>query len=95
MKLWKRLAVLSLAITATFFGLFWITAFTTEEVAQLEHGKASFEAPIKATTTSFSKSSSIMDRGKITSGKCCDDWINLPAIDRRPASNHPLHRNAV
>ena len=66
MKLWKRLAILSLAITATFFSLFWITAFTTEEVAQLEHGKASFEGPIKATTTSLSKSTPIIDRYKIT-----------------------------
>lgn len=66
MKLWKRLAILSLAITATFFSLFWITAFTTEEVAQMEHGKAIFEAQMKVTPTNFSKSSTIMYRGKIS-----------------------------
>lgn len=65
MKLWKRLAVFSLAITATFFCLFWVTAFTTEEVSRMEHGDASFVTSIKVNPATFSKSSTIMKRSEV------------------------------
>jgi len=95
MKLWKRLATLSLAVTAAFFSLFWITAFTTEEVAQLKPGEASFVSAVTVMPTSYSKSSTNMNRNEITVRKGSDAWTCLPAIGHRSAGKHPMRRDAV
>ena len=95
MRLWKRMATLSLAVTAAFFSLFWITAFTTEEVAQLEPGDATFVSAIAVTPTGFSKSSITMNGNKITLRKVGNGWTCLPAIGHGTASKHSMHRNAV
>ena len=95
MKSWKRIATLSLAVTAAFFSLFWITAFTTEEVAQLDRGEAAFVSAKTVLPTSFSKSLTIMNRNEITLRKGSNGWTCLPAIDHRLASKHPMRRDAV
>jgi hypothetical protein len=95
MRLWKRIATLSLAVTAAFFSLFWITAFTAEEVAQLEPGEASFVSAVTVMPASLYKGSTRMNRNEITLHKGSSDWTCLPAIDHRPASKHPMRRDAV
>jgi len=95
MRLWKRIATLGLVVTAAFFSLFWITAFTTEEVAQLEPGEASVVSTATVIPTSFSKSSTNMNRNKITLHKGSNTWSCLPAVDHRPAGKHPMRRDAV
>jgi hypothetical protein len=95
MKLWKRLATLSLVLTTAFFSLFWITAFTTEEVAQLEPGEASHISEVTVMPTSFSKSTTTMNRNEITLRKGSDAWTCLPAIGHRSAGKHPMRRDAV
>ncbi len=95
MKLWKRIATLSLALTAVFFSLFWVTAFTTEEVAQLDSGETTFVSATRVTPTNFYKSSTIMNRNEITLHKGSIGWTCLPAIGHRPASKHPMPGHAV
>jgi hypothetical protein len=95
MKSWKRIATLSLVVTAAFFSLFWVTAFTTEEVANLDPGEATIVSASPVTPTSFSKSSANMSRNKITLHKGSNTWSCLPAVDHRPAGKHPIRRNAV
>ena len=95
MQLWKRIATLSLVLTATFVSLFWITAFTTEEVAQLESGETTSVAVITATSISFSKNSTIKKVNKITLPNGRNDWTCRPAISHRPASKHSVRGHAV
>jgi hypothetical protein len=61
----------------------------------LEPGEATFVAATPVTPTSFSKSSTTMNRNIITLHKGGNDWTCLPAIGHRPASKHPIPRNAV
>ena len=95
MQLWKRIATLSLAVSAAFFTLFWITAFTTEEVAQLEPGEATFVSAKTVMPTSFSKSSTIMNRNEIILRKGSNSWTCLPAIGHKPVSKHPMRRDTI
>jgi hypothetical protein len=95
MQLWKRIATLSLAVTAALFSLFWITAFTTEEVAQLEPGEATVVSTVTVMPTRFSKSSVIMNRNEISFRKGGNAGVCLPAVGHRPASKNLMRRNAV
>ena len=95
MQLWKRIATLSLAATAVFFSLFWITAFTTEEVAQLENGEATFVSVKTVTPLSYTKSSTNMNRNEITFSKGSNGGACLPAVGHKPASKYLMRRNAV
>ena len=60
------MAIFSLVITATFISLFWITAVTTEEVAQLESSKTTSLTAISATPIGFSKTSTVKKVNEIT-----------------------------
>ena len=95
MQLWKRIATLSLVVTATFIGLFWITAFTTEEVAKLESGETTSVAAITAKPISFSKSSTIRQVNTIIIRNGRNDRTRLPAISHRSASKHRARGHAV
>ena len=90
MQFWKRLATLSLVITAAFTTLFWMTAFTTEEVAHLESGKTTSVAAISATPIGFSENLVIKKVNKINLHKGRNDGACLPTISHRPASNYPV-----
>jgi hypothetical protein len=95
MQLWKRIAALSLVVIATFISLFWITAFTAEEVAQLESDDTTSVEAISATPIVFSKDSTLKTVNKITLHNGRNDWTCLPAISHRPASKHPVRGHAV
>ena len=90
MQFWKRIAPLSLVITAAFISLFWITAFTTEEVAHLDSGETTSVAAISATPIGFSKNSAIKKVNKIILHNGRNDKACLPTISHRPASNYPV-----
>ena len=95
MQLWKKIVTLSLMVTATFIGLFWITAFTTEEVAQLESGETTSVAAISATPIGSSGNSTIKKVNKITLHNGPNDSTCLTAINHRPASKHQVRGHAV
>ena len=65
MQMWKRIATHSLVIVATFISLFWITAVTTEGVAQLESSETNSIATISATPIGFTKNSAIKKENEI------------------------------
>lgn len=90
MQFWKRIVTHSLVITATFISLFWITAFTTEKVAQLESGKTSSMAAISATPIGFSKKLSIKKVNEIILHNGSDDWTCLPTTSHKPSSKYPV-----
>ena len=64
--MWKRIATHSLVIAVAFISLFWITAITTEEVAQVESGEITSVAAISATPIGYSKNSMIKKVNEIT-----------------------------
>ena len=95
MHVWKRIATFILVGTAAFFSLFWITAFTTAEVAQLEPGEAPFVSAMTMTPASLSKSAASMNRDASTLRKGGDGSTCLQAVDHSPAGKHHLRREAV
>jgi hypothetical protein len=61
MKLIKQKAALLLTTTAALVSLFWITAFTAEDVTQREPSEALNAPEITAAHTSVSKTATAMD----------------------------------
>ena len=65
MKLIKQKAALFLTTAAALVGLFWITAFTAEDVTQSEVSEALNAPAITATPTSISNATTAMDANGI------------------------------
>jgi hypothetical protein len=66
MKFIKQKATLLLTTTAALVSLFWITAFTAEDVTQRESTEALNAPAITAAPTSISKTAAAMDTDGIS-----------------------------
>ena len=76
MQSWKRKAVLALATSAALFGLFWVTAYSAEKVAQREASEARIARAASTAPASISNNAAItnVDRKilhKDNNGRTC------------------------
>ena len=72
---WKRKGIFLLATSAALFSLFWVTAFSTEKVDDMEAGKAKISHPVITAPVRMTKSIPIMDVDRTILHKGSKDWI--------------------